>query len=331
MRSFLLLIALVAFTPLYASAAENQSGENKTANPSATQAKRKPQNQLNKNTTTSEPNKKTKSTVDRGMEINNEGVMLLNEHDFKGAISKFEESIRVYHYGLARENLAIAYNNLGLQLKDNPNEAIKQFHKAMFCDPNNSTTKANLDGLIRSFMGKNPDSFKDRAELGDQARLNGDMEGSVIEYQAALSLQHDAEVQKKLNDLLNGMAKGTIKTCSPPHQIGEHYTPGVEFGPYIDDVQKRVQHCGPVLQLKEPKRVIAICTIARSGKLLDVHLDHTPAASGADQAALAAVRKAAPFPPLPPGSPENITIQLTLDYKVHSVEIINGSPSNNAN
>ena len=136
MRTFLLLIAFFAYITTYASAAQNQSGENKTANPSAAQAKRKPQNSLNKNTATNETNKKTNSAPDGAILLNNEGVKLLNVQECVGAIAKFEEALRIdRHYGLARVNLATAYNDLGIKLKDDPKAAIKQFHKSLFCYP----------------------------------------------------------------------------------------------------------------------------------------------------------------------------------------------------
>ena len=181
-------------------------------------------------------------------------------------------------------------------------------------------------------MGKNPDSFKDRVELGDEAKRCGDTEGTVVEYQAALHLQKDSGVQKKLDDILQGISKGTIKTSVPQRLPGEHDIQGFEFEPYIKECNRRITACGfDPKAINETKQVIVTCTIGRDGKVTNIHLDHTPAASGSDQEALKAVRKAAPFPPLPPGSPNSVDVQFTLEYKMHSVEQINGAPSNNAN
>ncbi len=135
------------------------------------------------------------------VEFNNEGVKALNAGNFQLAITKFEAALRGDPgYGLAKENLAIAYNNYGLQLQNNPKEAIKQFHKALFLNPNNATTVSNLDGII-TLMRKNPRSFKDRVELGDQARLGGDFQGSVIEYREAIRIKDDAGIHLKLGDV----------------------------------------------------------------------------------------------------------------------------------
>ena len=135
------------------------------------------------------------------VELNNDGVKALNAGNFQLAIQKFEAALlKDPGYQLAKENLAIAYNNYGLQLQNNPKEAIKQFHKALFLNPNNATTVGNLEGII-TLMRKNPKSFKDRVELGDQARVSGDFQGSVIEYREALRLKDDSGIHMKLGDV----------------------------------------------------------------------------------------------------------------------------------
>ena len=87
-----------------------------------------------------------------------------------------------------------------LQLQNNPQEAIKQFHKALYMNPANATTIGNLEGII-NLMHKNPHSFKDRIELGDQARLAGDTIGAAVEYKEALKIQDDAKTHMKLGDV----------------------------------------------------------------------------------------------------------------------------------
>ncbi len=137
----------------------------------------------------------------QAVDLNNAGVKALNAQNFQLAIQKLEQAVRVDpSYALARENLAIAYNNYGLQLQNNPKEAIKQFHKALFYNPNNATTQANLEGIIR-YMGKNPRSFADRVALGNEARRNLDFEGAMIEYSAALQIKDDPKVHVALGDV----------------------------------------------------------------------------------------------------------------------------------
>lgn len=134
--------------------------------------------------------------------LNNEGVRVLVARNFNLAIRKLQSAVKADpSYRRARTNLAIAYNNLGLSLnKRSPTEAMKQFHSALFLDPQNVTTVANLDGIIR-MMGRNPSSFKDRVDFGDQALLIDDIAGGIIEYKAALEIRDDPDVRAKLNEL----------------------------------------------------------------------------------------------------------------------------------
>lgn len=133
--------------------------------------------------------------------LNNDGVRALTSSNFKLAIEKFEAALKIDgSYKLARSNLAIAYNNYGLQLRSEPQQAIKMFHKALMLDPANATTRQNVDGIIR-MMGKDPRDFEDRVDLGDQARKGGDFTGAIVEYAAALDLKDDAGVHEKLGDV----------------------------------------------------------------------------------------------------------------------------------
>ncbi len=147
----------------------------------------------------------TDSTV---IELNNEGVRALGTSNFKLAIEKFEAALkRDPSYQRARANLAIAYNNFGLFInKQSPAEALKYFHKALQLDPSNATTKANVDGIIR-IMGRDPLNFQDRVELGDMSRKQGDFDGAIVEYQAAIAIKNDPAVREKLGDVLRVKGK----------------------------------------------------------------------------------------------------------------------------
>lgn len=135
------------------------------------------------------------------IELNNDGVRALNSGNIQLAIQKFEQALKLDPtYQLARDNLAIAHNNYGLQLRNNPKAAIKEFHQAIFLNPKNSTTQSNLAGII-SMMGKNPRSFADRVQLGDEARHSGDMIGAIVEYAEALKIKDDRNLHLVLGDL----------------------------------------------------------------------------------------------------------------------------------
>lgn len=132
---------------------------------------------------------------------NNEGVNALKTGNYSAAVAAFIACLKLDpSYKLARENLAICFNNWGIQLQNNPKAAIEKFHKSLFYSPANSTAVQNLEVTIQN-MGKDPKSFKDRVELGKQARLSGDMEGGIIEYAEALNIKDDPALRVELGNL----------------------------------------------------------------------------------------------------------------------------------
>ncbi|MFX9696103.1 tetratricopeptide repeat protein, partial [Acinetobacter baumannii] len=73
--------------------------------------------------------------------LNNAAVKALNANNFPEAIKNFEAALKLDpSYKLARQNLAIAHNNYGLQQRNNPKLALSEFHKALFLDSSNATT-----------------------------------------------------------------------------------------------------------------------------------------------------------------------------------------------
>ena len=177
--------------------------------------------------------------------LTNLGVVSMNAGDYETAISKLEEALSIdKNHTVARQNLAIAYNNYGLKLKDKPMEALKIYHKAIALDPGNTMTRSNLEALI-SIIGKNPGSFQDRVWLAEQALSQGDKIGARLEYQAALKLKNDPAILAKLNSLdqpkaniVNASVTPPVKTTAPPanqHKIvpktASTPKPGVKTSP----------------------------------------------------------------------------------------------------
>lgn len=152
--------------------------------------------------------------------LNNKAVVSIADNNYELAIRQLEEALNLDpKYPAARANLAIAYNNFGLQLKDRPEEAIKVFHKALALDPTNDKTKINLETIIQ-YMGKNAKSFKDRLDLGNRAIAQGDKVGAQIEYEAALAIKPDPIVQQKLYALRSGTSpNGTPDDPTRHHGI----------------------------------------------------------------------------------------------------------------
>jgi tetratricopeptide (TPR) repeat protein len=134
----------------------------------------------------------------RAVQLNDSGVLALARKNYRLAIAKLEEAVKIApSYKNARENLAIAYNNYGLALQGNPSEAIKQFHKALYMDPQNEATNGNFEAII-GYLKRDPSSNVDRVALGEQAIAASDWYGGVIEFNAALQLKDDAGARRKL-------------------------------------------------------------------------------------------------------------------------------------
>jgi tetratricopeptide (TPR) repeat protein len=133
--------------------------------------------------------------------LNNEGVKALNAQNFPAAVQAFQKALNIDpNYQLARDNLAIAHNNYGLQLKNNPKAALKEFHQALYLNPANPTTQSNVEGIIK-MMGKNPRSFADRVALANDARHSGDFIGAIIEFLEALKIKDDPKIHMNLGEV----------------------------------------------------------------------------------------------------------------------------------
>jgi TonB family protein len=88
----------------------------------------------------------------------------------------------------------------------------------------------------------------------------------------------------------------------------------VDFGPYMADVQRRLKRSWFPPKGYESKRVVVVFRIHRDGYMSNLRLDHSSGVAIADQAALEAVRNAAPLHPLPAGAADDVDIQFTFDF-----------------
>jgi tetratricopeptide (TPR) repeat protein len=137
----------------------------------------------------------------RALKLNNDGVRALKALDYATAVVDLEDALRLdANYKLAKQNLAVVFNNYALSLKKEPIEALKKFHKAAMLDPHNSTTMQNIKGMIKR-LGKDPNSFDVRAELGREADKVSDFAGAAFEYTEALKIRDDPTIRKRLADL----------------------------------------------------------------------------------------------------------------------------------
>ncbi|MBQ8459489.1 TonB family protein [bacterium] len=90
-----------------------------------------------------------------------------------------------------------------------------------------------------------------------------------------------------------------------------------DFGPYMRELQRRIKMNWDPPKGNESKRVVLLFKIAKDGRLLSCSVFKSSGLQNADNAALNAVKLAAPFRPLPPEfKGQSIDIQFTFDYNV---------------
>lgn len=90
-----------------------------------------------------------------------------------------------------------------------------------------------------------------------------------------------------------------------------------DFGPYMRELQRKIKMNWDPPKGNESKRVVLLFKIAKDGRLLSCSVYKSSGLQNADNAAINAVKLAAPFRPLPPEyKGANIDIQFTFDYNV---------------
>lgn len=109
----------------------------------------------------------------------------------------------------------------------------------------------------------------------------------------------------------SGVRSRTNDGDSPPANASPN------FDKYMAELQRRIRrHWFPP---KDPLSKVAVVTfvVARDGTMTGLRLSRRTGNELSDQAALRAVEDAAPFPPLPAGSPPTVDIEFTFTYQVY--------------
>lgn len=90
----------------------------------------------------------------------------------------------------------------------------------------------------------------------------------------------------------------------------------VDFGPYLAELQKRIKKNWFPPRGNESKRITVKFKIHKDGEITSVKLEKSSGLSIADDAALEAIDKISPLPPLPAGADNDLVIRFTFDYNV---------------
>jgi len=92
----------------------------------------------------------------------------------------------------------------------------------------------------------------------------------------------------------------------------------IDFGPYMADLQRRIRRAWIPARQPDSRQVVVVFKIHPNGEMSNLRLTQTSGSAEADQRAMQAVERAAPFRPLPDGQKDEVDIQFTFDYKVFS-------------
>lgn len=144
--------------------------------------------------------------------------------------------------------------------------------------------------------------------------------GTALNNRIALLKEHNesseliAKLEKQRVDAENA-ARAFVFTDEEPVE-GSNKQGNVDFGPYMNNLSRLIKKHWKLTKFDQDRLVVVTFRVTKEGDMSDLKLATTSGTEKADEAALEAVRIAAPFPALPAGAPSFVDIQFTFDYKL---------------
>ncbi len=155
----------------------------------------------------------------------------------------------------------------------------------------------------------------------------GEARIQMKQYKEALpDLEKAIEMEKENGEAIyfRGMVKektgdleGAIKDYELARSYGfAPYGVSVDYQPYMEDLQRRIKKAWFPPKGNESRKLKTYFEVNRDGSLKSSKVEQTSGVPAADQAALAAIKNASPFPRLPYGSKSSVKIEFSFDYNV---------------
>lgn len=113
------------------------------------------------------------------------------------SITSFEKALKLdSSNALAKSNLAVAANNLSLQVQSNE-EKFTLLHKALYWNPDSQSARTNL-AMLLSTMNISADDPDARIKLADKLERENDLVGASVELAESVRLKPNAKVSARL-------------------------------------------------------------------------------------------------------------------------------------
>ena len=117
----------------------------------------------------------------------------------------------------------------------------------------------------------------------------------------------------------NQEGKAAAKATAPAQDDEDDDNDGsnVDFAPYMAAMKKAIQAKWVSQKGFEQKKVVAVFSILRDGRITEAELVESSGSAEIDKSAMQALKDASPLAPLPKGAPKHVQIRYQFDYKVN--------------
>ena len=89
-----------------------------------------------------------------------------------------------------------------------------------------------------------------------------------------------------------------------------------DFNPYMQELQRIIKRNWQPTRDTESYTVIVFFKITKEGELFDLSIKESGGTRIRNKQAIRAVKRSAPFPKLPEGSPDFVSIEFSFDYNL---------------
>lgn len=170
-------------------------------------------------------------------------------------------------------------------------------------------------------------SPKNKDLLAEAYCLRGQAQIQLKQYKAAIDSLNKSIVLAPDNGeaiYFRGMAKemlGQLPEAIKDYQSADNlgFAPhmDIDFAPYMESLQSKIKLNWHPPKGSESKKTVMIFKIARDGSMRLSKISQSSGVPAVDAAAVAALKNAQPFDPLPKGAPKAVDIRFVFDYRVH--------------